>query len=916
MATKLKRDINKPIELEVLKQNAQLGNVPNVTTNNQTPTWSIASALNNIKSGETLSVIMGKVSKAIDSIMLHINNKSNPHGVTKSQIGLSNVENKSSATIRGELTKDNVTKALGYTPPTTNTTYGVATSSSLGLVKSGTDITVDASGNVSVNNNSHTHTKSNITDFPSSMPASDVYSWAKQSSKPTYTKAEIGLGNVDNTADRNKSVNYANSAGSVYEANIKWGGKNFAGDYGCIDACMIPELGANRFAFLNTEGITIEYSRDGGNTWLDYGADNYTKSALFSTGTSCRVGKADSSNPATSNYKLRVTVDTGKSHIYTVLNKFCIYVSTSGSSGCTCTIERALESTPNEYTQVVSKVPISGWSGYNIINTSNIVTYGNTASTQYGRIRFIFETTGGDTSKYIGLNIQNIMAFGGVGWSTPSNMAKNGHLYSYDTSQNAVFPANVRATRFEGAIKDMNGDRNLGLSYSGSDVNNPSYFAVWSTDGNQVRTISKANAKVALGLDKVNNTADSSKSVNYANTSGKANKVNTIQGTADLYRNVFFADSAGVDTLGYNSAIQANPVGGILKATRFEGKADSAKSADSVAWGNVSGKPTIPTKTSQLTNDSGYLTSHQSLANYALKSQIPTKVSQLTNDKGYLTSHQSLANYYTKEQTYSQGEINNKLATKLNAKAEDTRNTNETPQWYFNHYGYERAFEFKSCSVIELPLVNTVLFCNLETLCSWGNDSGGYPIQIATPNNNPIFVRYGTSATTWSEWQKIYSTEFKPTKTDVGLGNVDNTSDSQKSVKYATSAGSAKASDVYAWAKASTKPTYTAKEVGALPSSTTLANLSGDSTHRTVTDAEKTKWNNKSDFSGNYNDLTNKPTIPSGVVVVDNLTSTSTTSSLSAKQGKVLNEKIGHKTILSKSQPTNQTTGDTWYQII
>lgn len=40
----------------------------------------------------------------------------NPHGVTKADLGLSNVENKSSATIRGELTKANVTTALGYTP--------------------------------------------------------------------------------------------------------------------------------------------------------------------------------------------------------------------------------------------------------------------------------------------------------------------------------------------------------------------------------------------------------------------------------------------------------------------------------------------------------------------------------------------------------------------------------------------------------------------------------------------------------------------------------------------------------------------------------------------------------------------------------------------------------------------------------
>lgn len=43
----------------------------------------------------------------------------------------------------------------------------------------------------------------------------------------------------------------------------------------------------------------------------------------------------------------------------------------------------------------------------------------------------------------------------------------------------------------------------------------------------------------------------------------------------------------------------------------------------------------------------------------------------------------------------------------------------------------------------------------------------------------------------------------------------------------------------------------------------TLAELTGDATHRTVTDTEKATWNAKSNFSGNYNDLTNKPTIPS-----------------------------------------------------
>lgn len=40
-------------------------------------------------------------------------------------------------------------------------------------------------------NSSHTHTKAQITDFPTSMPASDVYSWAKAASKPSYTISEV-----------------------------------------------------------------------------------------------------------------------------------------------------------------------------------------------------------------------------------------------------------------------------------------------------------------------------------------------------------------------------------------------------------------------------------------------------------------------------------------------------------------------------------------------------------------------------------------------------------------------------------------------------------------------------------------------------------------------------------------------------
>ena len=45
----------------------------------------------------------------------------------------------------------------------------------------------------------HTHTKAQITDFPTSLPASDVSAWAKASTKPTYTASEVGAAPTSHT---------------------------------------------------------------------------------------------------------------------------------------------------------------------------------------------------------------------------------------------------------------------------------------------------------------------------------------------------------------------------------------------------------------------------------------------------------------------------------------------------------------------------------------------------------------------------------------------------------------------------------------------------------------------------------------------------------------------------------------------
>lgn len=242
------------------------------------------------------------------------------------------------------------------------------------------------------------------------------------------------------------------------EAYLTWGGKHFSYSYGPIDAAMIGALGANRFAFLKAAGLTIEYSTNGGETWIDYESTDIQKTGLFGNGSGFYLGKHIAEGSSTLGDMLRITIATEAAGIYTTLNKIAIFMSRNGNI-VQVKMEKALESTPDNYSTHLDWTGISGWSGWNILNISNLPTYGNTPSSQYGRIRFIFKQTA-TTTTYPAANISIIMGFGGLGWVTPSNMAKTGHLYAYDNAQNATFPAQVNASVFNGSgslLTSLNG---------------------------------------------------------------------------------------------------------------------------------------------------------------------------------------------------------------------------------------------------------------------------------------------------------------------------------------------------------------------------------------------------------------------------------------------------------------------------
>jgi hypothetical protein len=123
--------------------------------------------------------------------------------------------------------------------------------------------------------------------------------------------------------------------------------------------------------------------------------------------------------------------------------KLFIYISTGGVSNAQVLVERKSMGGTNYET--VTTANISGWSGWNSIPIN--ITFGGTANWSNSDLRLTFSYSGKSTSyPNAQLQISKIRLYGETAWSAPSNLATNGHLYTYDTSQNATFPANVKVT--------------------------------------------------------------------------------------------------------------------------------------------------------------------------------------------------------------------------------------------------------------------------------------------------------------------------------------------------------------------------------------------------------------------------------------------------------------------------------------
>ena len=346
--------------------------------------------------------------------------------------------------------------------------------------------------------------------------------------------------------------------------------------------------------------------------------------------------------------------------------------------------------------------------------------------------------------------------------------------------------------------------------------------------------------------------------------------------------------SAFINDAGYLTEHQS-----LVNYVQFNDLASVATTGDYNDLTNKPTIPTVPTNVSAFTNDAGYLTEHQDLSAYALKTDlfsgdyndltnkptlfsgdyndltnkpiiptVPTNVSAFTNDAGYLTEHQSLVNYVQFNDLASVAtsgdydDLSNK-PTLFSGNYNDLTNKPTIPtvptnvSAFINDAGYLTEHQ---------SLANYVQFTDLATVATSGdyNDLSNKPTIPVIPTNVSAFTN-----------DAGYINQIKTINNQslIGEGNIDIQSGGVSVQSDWNQTDSTAADYIKNKPTIPTVPTNVSaftNDAGYLTQHQSLANYVQFTDLATVaTSGDYDDLTNKPTlFSGNYNDLTNKPTIP------------------------------------------------------
>ena len=332
------------------------------------------------------------------------------------------------------------------------------------------------------------HTHKNVNDIGSNKPTTFAYSkdgmnYGDYSWLAGWNGYELRAVNKNQFA----IADHAHPTSEIYGGNV-----NYSGYAGPIESAHIDVLRANRLAFLPASGVKVEYSVDGGTTWVDYGANDAQKASLFAmrmgSAASFYTGKHTKADECTTKDQLRVTVTPVDR--YASVNMLYLWVSVAGTSA-TVNISRSTIGAKETFTDVRTDVPISGWSGPNEIRFSGGTFGGGSTQTSNAyAYRFTFKNKADGKGS---VSVMDIRMYGPSAWGVPNSMMEKDHIYNWDANQNVQFPAQVTAKKFNGSSTgvvdygDSNGSTiKVGYYGAGLTKDKLTHIAGYAKDGNQI----------------------------------------------------------------------------------------------------------------------------------------------------------------------------------------------------------------------------------------------------------------------------------------------------------------------------------------------------------------------------------------------------------------------------------------------
>lgn len=312
---------------------------------------------------------------------------------------------------------------------------------------------------------------------------------------------------------------------------------------------LFKDSGVNVFAYINPDYMDVEYTNDGGTTWLDYQATNAQKIAFCTKEDSLLIGKKGSNVEKTNNDKVRITFHVGCG-VYCHAQMLIFRGFFSGS--CSITIEQTTYADQNTFTEYGTYSPIGDNPGYVVIPFDRFL-FGNN---QVHDLRITLSYIG-NTYPNNNKSLSCIRVYSSNTYSANSTMAKTNHLYDYDTNRNMILPNCILPT--------FNGVADLGSSsYKWKNVYAKSFIKSGGTSSQFLKADGSVDSNNYAGSQSAGGPANKTVSIPFGqvdSTSAATAFTATVDGITELRDGICVCLQNGVINSASGYTININNLG-------------------------------------------------------------------------------------------------------------------------------------------------------------------------------------------------------------------------------------------------------------------------------------------------------------------------------------------------------------------